>query len=157
MTRCEEFYEKLERDGNFCGMSERDFREASTYFKSVEKDEGGKPLIPFTKWLKQKREQTKKTTPTEPVEVPNNNPEEDSEEVPNNNPEEAPDNTPSEPIENTLTKDFADILEVCKIGGVTGSEIVKSFTTAMQKFYSNFYLAVEYAESCSSCKAGAKK
>jgi len=59
MTRCPEFYEKVERDGNFCGMRGREFREAIAYFKDVEKDKGGNPLLSFDKWLKAKRETAK--------------------------------------------------------------------------------------------------
>ena len=90
MTRCEEFYEKLERDGNFCGMREQDFREALAYFKSVEKDKNGKPLLSCGAWIKEQREQAKKATPTEKV------PNEDPEELSNEDPEEVPDNTPTE-------------------------------------------------------------
>jgi len=40
-------------------MCARDFREALKYFKSVEKDKGGKPLLSFGEWLKFKRETAK--------------------------------------------------------------------------------------------------
>lgn len=55
MTRCKEFYVKLEKDGNFCGMEEKAYREALQYSKEVEEDESGKPLLSEGAWLKQKR------------------------------------------------------------------------------------------------------
>ena len=36
MTRCEEFYEKVKRDGNFCGMSDRTLRDVENYEKFME-------------------------------------------------------------------------------------------------------------------------
>ena len=55
MTRCVDFYEKLERDGNFCGMREQEFRAAVEYFKHVEKDNNGKPLLSFNAYRKQQK------------------------------------------------------------------------------------------------------
>lgn len=38
MTRCKEFYEKLEKDGNFCGMSRRSFEDAVKYWDGYRKE-----------------------------------------------------------------------------------------------------------------------
>lgn len=53
MTRCQEFYDKVEKDGNFCGMSETAFRDLNHYIEEVEKDETGKPVISEGAWIKQ--------------------------------------------------------------------------------------------------------
>jgi hypothetical protein len=53
MTRCEEFYEKVERDGNFCGMREDHYGELVAYIELLRKyphmrgitERAGKPLI----------------------------------------------------------------------------------------------------------------
>ena len=56
MTRCAEFYEKLEKDGNFCGMREQEYREAVRYSKEVVLDKNGNPLLSEDAWRKQQRE-----------------------------------------------------------------------------------------------------
>lgn len=57
MTRCPEFYEKVKRDGNFCGMSDKEYRRLVQYTEEVEKDEVGNATISQGEWLKQKKEQ----------------------------------------------------------------------------------------------------
>lgn len=44
MTRCDEFYEKVERDGNFCGMDERTMRNVKAYMEFMERNGNLKPL-----------------------------------------------------------------------------------------------------------------
>ena len=66
MTRCQEFYEKLEKDGNFCGMTEEDYREAMEYYGKVEKDKSGKPVLSCGAWLKAVKEEAKRFKEVEP-------------------------------------------------------------------------------------------
>lgn len=68
MTRCEEFYEKVKRDGNFCGMSEQAYRDLKLYSEEVEKDETGIPVICEGEWIKQRREENKARKKQEAVE-----------------------------------------------------------------------------------------
>ena len=56
MTRCKEFYEKVERDGNFCGMSKKAYREMMLYSEEVERDKAEYSVITQGKWLKQRKE-----------------------------------------------------------------------------------------------------
>lgn len=72
MTRCKEFYEKLERDGNFCGMRADKFKEAMKYWKEYrvgEERNDPNGVKSCDTWVKEQREQAKKTTPTEPEEA----------------------------------------------------------------------------------------
>ena len=39
MTRCTEFYEKVKKDGNFCGMSDKEYRRLITTLESAEGNE----------------------------------------------------------------------------------------------------------------------
>ena len=59
MTRCTEFYEKLEKDGNFCGMPRRSFEDAGRYWreyrKEMEKSGENSPLSEDA-WIHQQRE-----------------------------------------------------------------------------------------------------
>ena len=66
MTRCTEFYEKVEKDGNFCGMEERDYREAMDFWKDVEKDKHGNPCLSCGKWSKQRKAEAKASKYVEP-------------------------------------------------------------------------------------------
>lgn len=53
MTRCKDFYEKVERDGDFCGMNEDTLREVLTFINFIEEnpdlsgisEKAAKPLI----------------------------------------------------------------------------------------------------------------
>ena len=38
MTRCCDFYIKLEKDGNFCGMDEKNYRDAMRYYKEYREE-----------------------------------------------------------------------------------------------------------------------
>lgn len=63
MTKCVDFYEKLEKDGNFCGLPTRPFREAMKYWKEYRKpieEKSGKPNLTENEWFKQQREQKQK-------------------------------------------------------------------------------------------------
>ena len=66
MTRCTEFYEKLAKDGNFCGMSEQDYKEAMDFWNDVEKDNHGNPCLSCDKWSEQRREEAKRFKDVEP-------------------------------------------------------------------------------------------
>jgi hypothetical protein len=58
MTRCTEFYEKLERDGNFCGLPTRFFKEAMEYWLEYRKDaesNGDKSPKSEREWFNDKR------------------------------------------------------------------------------------------------------
>ena len=68
MTRCEEFYEKVKKDGNFCGMSDKQYRQLVLYTEEVEKDEAGKPALNQGEWENQEREQAKEVKKREAVE-----------------------------------------------------------------------------------------
>ena len=52
MTRCDEFYEKVKKDGNFCGMSKSAYNEVLQYLEfqqetdlSALSEKAAKPLI----------------------------------------------------------------------------------------------------------------
>ena len=57
MTRCKEFYEKLEKDGNFCGMRDKDYSQAVSFWKDVEKDKDAKPSKSCDAWVRDERKQ----------------------------------------------------------------------------------------------------
>ena len=63
MTRCKEFYEKLERDGNFCGMRADKFKEAMKYWKEYrvgEERNDPNGVKSCDTWVKEQREQAKR-------------------------------------------------------------------------------------------------
>ena len=75
MTRCKEFYEKLEKDGNFCGMTAEDYREARKYWeeyrKDAEGDKSGNSVLSSGAWRKQQKKQAasfKEVEPEQPTE-----------------------------------------------------------------------------------------
>ena len=71
MTRCKEFYEKIERDGNFCKMPRRSYEDAVKYWKEyrAEAEEVGENSpIPEDKWIRDQREQSKAIKKLEAVE-----------------------------------------------------------------------------------------
>ena len=63
MTKCVEFYEKLEKDGNFCGISARYFKEAMEYWNEyrqvAERNGGDKSPLTEREWFNQQREANK--------------------------------------------------------------------------------------------------
>lgn len=59
MTRCTEFYEKLEKDGNFCGMNERSYHDAQKYwndYRHKAEDNGENSPLNENAWVLQQRE-----------------------------------------------------------------------------------------------------
>ena len=85
MTRCREFYEKLERDGNFCGMTDRAYNRAMRYWNEYRKAEedridknpgmqkkGTKGLLSLTEWFEQQKKTPESVVGTEkPIENDN--------------------------------------------------------------------------------------
>lgn len=63
MTKCVDFYEKLEKDGNFCGLPPRYFKEAMEYWneyrQDAEKNGGDKSPLTEREWFNQRREANK--------------------------------------------------------------------------------------------------
>jgi len=69
MTRCREFYEKLEKDGNFCGMGDRSYTNAQKYWKeyrSKAQDNGKNLPLSEEEWFKDKRKEAKRFKEVEP-------------------------------------------------------------------------------------------
>ena len=58
MTRCVEFYEKLEKDGNFCGMTDEAYNRAMVYWNEYRKEaerKSTKVVLSLTEWFNQKK------------------------------------------------------------------------------------------------------
>lgn len=76
MTRCKEFYEKMEKDGNFCGMPRRSFEDAKKYWEDYRKEaeeNGENSPLSEDKWIRGQRKEAashKFVEPEEPKEKP---------------------------------------------------------------------------------------
>lgn len=62
MTKCTELFEKLERTGNFCGLSDRRFRDHMTYWKEyreAEEKNGNKEPLSLREWENKQKKAAK--------------------------------------------------------------------------------------------------
>jgi len=57
MTRCQEFYEKVKKDGNFCGMREDKYNTLLKYIEYREREEkiNLKGVLTEGAWIKQQK------------------------------------------------------------------------------------------------------
>ena len=133
MTRCAEFYEKLEKDGNFCGLPTRFFKEAMKYwreYREAAESNGDKSPKSEREWFNDKRKTAENSVKQKKGLLRGEKPKEDQPPPP----EEQPKTKEATNIQR-IGQMFANLIEICRDNNMTEDEVKVMFLDRLEGLY----------------------